>query len=98
MKPFEKIYSIVSHIPEGKVMTYGQIAKMAKVTPRVVGFAMHGNKDTKTVPCHRVVGVNGNLIGYAKGLTMKKKILQKEGVQFRKNNVDLSKSLFKPFL
>jgi len=98
MKPFERVYNIVSEIPEGKVMTYGQIAKMAKVNPRVVGFAMHGNKDTKKVPCHRVVGVNGNLTGYAKGLAKKKELLKQEGVQFSKDVVDLSKSLFIPSL
>ena len=98
MKAFEKVYNIVSDIPKGKVMTYGQIAKMAKVNPRVVGFAMHGNKDTKKVPCHRVVGANGKLTGYAHGVEKKEEILKKEGVQFNKDVVDLSKSLFTPQL
>lgn len=96
MKAFEAIYQIVSHIPKGKVMTYGQIAKIANVNPRVVGFAMHGNRDTKKVPCHRVVGLGGKLTGYTYGLEKKRLMLKNEGVQFLQNSVDLSKSLFTP--
>src|SRR4030065_1694070 len=62
LKPFEKIYEIVRRIPPGKVMTYGQIALQlnSKIPPRVVGWALHANKDLNT-PCHRVVDRNGRL-------------------------------------
>ncbi|HEV2339495.1 MAG TPA: MGMT family protein [Patescibacteria group bacterium] len=94
---FQRIYAIVSHIPKGKVMTYGQVAKLANVaTPRVVGFAMHSNTDPKTVPCHRVVFANGSLTnGYAfGGEGEQRKKLQEEGVKFLENRkVDLSISL-----
>jgi methylated-DNA-protein-cysteine methyltransferase related protein len=95
VKTFEKIYKIVSHIPKGKVMTYKKVAELAGIkNARVVGFAMHSNKDTKLVPCHRVVGSDGRLIGYARGgIIRKKEILQNEGVQFLDNQtVDLTKS------
>ena len=82
IKPFNRIYNLVAQIPKGKVATYGQIAQMAGVNPRVVGFAMHGNKDMQRVPCHRVVSVDGSLRGYASGLEVKKEKLEKEGVQF----------------
>ncbi|MBI3069834.1 MAG: MGMT family protein [Candidatus Levybacteria bacterium] len=101
MKPFEKIYKVVSSIPKGKVLTYQQVAKLARVNPpaggpRIVGFAMHSNKNTKVVPCHRVVGSRGELTGYARGgVTKKKEILEKEGVFFLDNDrVDLKRSLF----
>lgn len=104
MNAFEKIYTVVSSIPKGKVLTYKQVAKLAGVNPpaggpRVVGFAMHANKNPKVVPCHRVVGANGELRGYARGgIAKKKEILEKEGVCFLDNNrVDLKKSLFQPF-
>lgn len=100
MNPFEKIYAVVALIPKGKVLTYQQVAKICFIkNPRVVGFAMHANKNTKAVPCHRVVGANGELRGYARGgVTKKKEILEKEGVFFLDNNrVDLKKSLFQPF-
>src|SRR3990167_2488639 len=97
MKTFQKIYEIVSHIPKGKVLTYKKVAELAGTkNARVVGFAMHSNKDIKLVPCHSVVGSNGKLIGYARGgIKRKKEILEKEGVYFLDNQtVDLSKSLF----
>lgn len=99
MKTFEKIYKIVSHIPKGKVLTYKRVAELAGIkNPRVVGFAMYSNKDLKHVPCHRVVGSNGKLTGYARGgIEKKKEILEKEGVYFLDNQtVDLNKSLYVP--
>lgn len=95
MKPFEKVYIVVSKIPKGKVMTYGQIARKLSINPRVVGFALHANKDIELIPCHRVVGKNGQLTGYARGgVTKKKEILEKEGVKFiNQTAVDLTKSL-----
>lgn len=98
MKTFEKIYSIVSKIPKGKVMTYQQVAKLAGVTnPRVVGFAMRANKDTERIACHRVVDSKGGLRGYAfGGVTKKKELLEKEGVEFiNKTRVDLPTSLYR---
>ncbi len=93
---FERIYEIVKTIPEGKVMTYGEVAKKANVaTPRIVGFALHVNKDPKNIPCHRVVFTDGKLSpGYAFGGEgeQKKKLIE-EGVQFLENGrVDLKKS------
>lgn len=98
MKTFEKIYEIVAQIPQGKVMTYKQVSFIADApTPRVVGFAMRANKDTKQVPCHRVVSINGELRGYAfGGIETKREKLKKEGVAFLQNgNVDLTKSQYK---
>ncbi len=99
MNAFQKIYHIVSLIPKGKVLTYKKVAELAGIkNPRVVGFAMHSNKDFEHVPCHRVVGSTGKLTGYARGgIERKKEILEKEGVHFLDNQtVDLTKSLYKP--
>lgn len=94
-KPFERIYDLVAQIPKGKVATYGQIAQLAEVNPRVVGFAMNGNKDMKRVPCHRVVAIDGSLRGYALGLDLKQQKLQEEGVFFLQNgHIDLGKSQY----
>jgi len=76
-------------------MTYKQVSVLANVaTPRVVGFALHVNKDPENIPCHRVVFSNGNLTpGYAFGGEEKQRAkLQKEGVKFNKNVVDLESS------
>ena len=58
---------------------------------------MHANKDIIKVPCHRVVGSNGKLTGYARGGIAKKgEMLKREGVKFLDSNiVDLEKSLYK---
>jgi O-6-methylguanine DNA methyltransferase len=95
-----RVYKIVSAIPKGKVATYGQVARLAGSAgaARAVGMCMRHNKDTKKVPCHRVVGSTGRLTGYAygSGLPTKKKMLEKEGVKFRKDSVDLAASGWKP--
>ncbi len=81
MKVFEKIYEEVKKIPKGQVRTYSYIAKKTKTTPRVVGFALHRNKDPKNIPCHRVVFKDGSLSkGYAfGGIKEQEKKLRKEG-------------------
>ncbi len=83
-KIFEKIYEEVKKIPKGKVSTYGEIAKKAGTTPRVVGFALHGNPDPKNIPCHRVVFKDGRLSpGYVfGGIGKQKELLEKEGLVF----------------
>jgi methylated-DNA-protein-cysteine methyltransferase-like protein len=97
MKTFDKIYKIVSKIPKGKVLTYKRVALLSGVkNPRVVGFALHANKNPDQVPCHRVVKSDGFLAkGYAfGGIKAQEEKLKKEGVVFlTKNKVDLSKSL-----
>lgn len=97
MNSFEKVYIATSFIPKGKVSTYKKVAKLAGVaTPRVVGFALRLNKDTNKIPCHRVVGIKGDLTGYGMGgIKIKRKILEQEGVVFKKDGrVDMEKSLW----
>ena len=63
MNTFEKIYEVVRNIPKGKVATYGQVAILAgnPRLARVVGYALHVNPDTSTIPCHRVVNREGRV-------------------------------------
>jgi len=58
---FEKIYDIVRQIPEGKVCTYGQVARLAGNPrwARIVGYALHVNPAFGEIPCHRVVNREG---------------------------------------
>lgn len=89
----------MSRIPKGSVSTYKDIAKAAGVkNPRVVGFALHQNKNPHKVPCHRVVLRTGHLAnGYVfGGAKAQEEKLRKEGVAFlSKNRVNLAKSLTK---
>ena len=72
---------IVRQIPPGKVATYGQIARLAGMPrcARTVGYAMADCRDP-SVPCHRVVGADGSLTGYAGGVEKKRFLLELEGV------------------
>lgn len=92
MNTFDKVYNIVGKIPKGKVTTYGAISKIIGVDPRVVGYALHANRDSKNVPCHRVINSKGKISsGYAfGGPDIQKKMLIKERIKFDKENcVDL---------
>ncbi len=94
----QKVHKLAQRIPKGKVATYGQLAKKAGSpgAARAVGMCMKCNPYTKVTPCHRVVASDGKLTGYAfGGVSVKKKMLLKEGVMFRGEKVDLSKSQWK---
>lgn len=88
----EKVWAICSRIPEGKVVTYGDIAaKLDSKGYRAVGMAMNRNPYAPTVPCHRVVGSTGKLTGYAGGLDKKQRMLITEKVPMRgEDQVDLA--------
>jgi methylated-DNA-protein-cysteine methyltransferase-like protein len=94
MSTFDKVYKLVSLIPKGKVTTYKEISQHVGINPRVVGYALHANKDTENVPCHRVINSKGEISsGYAfGGPDIQKKLLTKEGIKFdEKGKVDLNK-------
>jgi len=98
MNTFELVYKAVSKIPRGNVATYGEIAKyIGTKNPRIVGYALHVNKDPDNIPCHRVVNIKGEVArGYAfGGVDVQKKLLESEGVRFSGNSVDLNKFKFK---
>lgn len=74
-------------IPYGKTMTYGQIAAqiaaergIVRMSAQAVGGAVGHNPLSIIVPCHRVVGTNGSLTGYAGGIDRKIKLLTLEGI------------------
>ena len=76
----EKVWEALSRIPYGETKSYEDIAKMIGCPKgaRAVGMANHNNKIIIIIPCHRVIGKNGKLIGYAGGLPVKEKLLQIE--------------------
>ena len=76
MKSFlQKVYKVAAKSPEGKVLTYGQLARLAGSprAARAVGMCMSKNRDIKAVPCHRVVAADGKLTGYSIGDGVKTK-------------------------
>ena len=76
----KKVWKQLLKIPYGQTRTYKQIAESignAKAC-RAVGMAIHNNPIAIIIPCHRVIGSNGKLTGYAGGLEFKKYLLQIE--------------------
>ena len=83
----KNVWLLLCEIPYGEVTTYGEIAKkMAKImnknkmSAQAVGGAVGHNPISIIIPCHRVVGANGNLTGYAGGIDKKIKLLEHENV------------------
>ncbi len=77
----KKVWSALCDIPYGETRSYKDIA-IAVGNPkasRAVGMANNKNPITVIVPCHRVIGTSGKLVGYAGGLTMKEFLLKMEG-------------------
>ena len=71
----------LARVPYGEVVTYGELAARAARprAARAVGAVMNRNPLPIVLPCHRVVGANGNLVGYAGGLERKEALLRLEG-------------------
>ncbi len=88
----QKVWAVTARIPRGKVVTYGDVARQLKSTGyRAVGAALHCNPFAPKVPCHRVVGSDGKLTGFAMGLAAKKRMLEEEGIQIKGSKVDLGR-------
>lgn len=77
----KKVLEIVSKIPYGETMTYGEISKLIsdRMSSQAVGSAVGKNPICIIIPCHRVIGFN-NLGGYSKGMDKKIKLLEIEGI------------------
>jgi len=76
------VFDLVRAIPRGETRTYGRVAFEARLgagAARAVGRFMASNPVPPFVPCHRVVGADGDLRGYAGGLEMKRLLLEMEG-------------------
>ncbi len=83
----QKVWNILCGIPYGQIVTYGDIAKQLAsdlhkkgMSSQAVGGAVGHNPISIIIPCHRVVGANGSLTGYAGGIDTKVKLLELEGV------------------
>lgn len=80
-----EVWKILYSIPYGKTMTYGEIANILakqmgfkRMSAQAVGGAVGKNEISIIVPCHRVVGTNGSLTGYAGGISKKIALLKLE--------------------
>ena len=83
----QTVWEMLMEIPYGEVITYGELAGeiacqlgIERMSAQAVGGAVAHNPISIIIPCHRVIGANGNLTGYAGGTEMKLQLLQHEGV------------------
>ena len=84
--PFQQnVWSELCSIPYGQTTSYGEIARRIgnPNASRAVGLANGSNPIPIIIPCHRVIGANGNLTGYGGGLSIKEKLLALEKRQLR---------------
>ena len=80
-----QVWRLLQDIPYGRLVTYGDIAKkiaaqkgVARMSAQAVGGAVGHNSVSLIIPCHRVVGTNGSLTGYAGGIDKKVRLLELE--------------------
>ena len=82
--PFQMaVWRVLADIPYGTTVTYGEVAHRLKRAPswsRAVGGAVANNPVPLVVPCHRVIGERGHLVGFGGGLALKESLLRLEGV------------------
>jgi len=98
---FERVYAIAKQIPEGKVTSYGAIAKAlgAARSARMVGWAMNASHNKLDIPAHRVVNRNGLLSGkhHFEGTNLMQQLLENEGIVVIDNQiVDFEKHFWTP--
>lgn len=95
------VWKFLCEIPYGQTVTYGLIAKkvaaemnLKTMSAQAIGNAVGHNPISIIIPCHRVVGANGSLTGYAGGISRKQKLLEIEGVDINSFNFSNCKSQF----
>lgn len=96
---FAQVHALVAGIPPGKVMTYGQIARVlnSPYSAKLVGFAMSAAPGDAGLPCHRVVNRKGEMAGgmHFGGAAAQRALLEAEGVTFLDDGtIDLDKALY----
>ena len=96
--PFRKeAWALLRKVPYGETVSYGGLARRLelkradgrRVSARAIGGAVHRNPIALIVPCHRVVGADGSLTGYAGGIETKIRLLQLEGVLKQTERMDV---------
>lgn len=90
--PFrQEVWALLLQIPYGQTTTYGALAKqlaamhgLSRMSAQAVGGAVGHNEISIIIPCHRVVGTNGSLTGYAGGIDKKAKLLTLEKIRMER--------------
>jgi methylated-DNA-protein-cysteine methyltransferase-like protein len=93
-----KVYRLVKSVPRGRVITYGDIARLARLRggAREAGHAMAASPNGAGIPWHRVVGAGGKLLIREPMAAKQLRLLQVEGAIFNGHRIDLSACGWKP--
>ena len=75
----QSVWAALRKIPYGETRSYGELARRLGSSPRAVGRAIATNPICLIVPCHRVIGADGTMTGYAFGKKIKRRLLALEG-------------------
>lgn len=99
---FQRVYEVAKQIPEGRVTSYGAIAKYlgAARSARMVGYAMNNSGIDPEVPAHRVVNKKGILTGkhHFSGINLMQQLLENEGIVVKDNQIQhLEKHFWDPY-
>jgi methylated-DNA-protein-cysteine methyltransferase-like protein len=91
---WERVYRTVKTVPAGRVVTYGQLARLAKLRggAREAGHAMAASPRERGIPWHRVVGAGGRLLIREPLASLQRRLLQSEKTPFSGHHVDLTAS------
>ncbi len=94
---YQRIYRVVKRIPRGRVATYGQIAALAGLgrQARQVGYALHATT-AEALPWHRVINARGQISLPAPAGEIQRQLLEREGVVFMGDKVDLASFGWRP--
>jgi methylated-DNA-protein-cysteine methyltransferase related protein len=90
---YQRIYALIRQVPSGKVVTYGQVAKIVGgCTPRMVGYALaalRASKNIPEVPWQRVINSQGKISSHGDGFgsAIQRQMLEEEGIVFSTNEI-----------
>lgn len=95
---WDRVYAQVKRIPRGRVITYGQLAKMLRLPggARTAGFAIAACPSGRGIPWHRVVGAGGRLLTQEPVASLQRRLLESEGTHIEGRSVDLAKHQWLP--
>ncbi len=98
---FDKVWAVVTHVPHGTVVTYGQIAAMLgnPRAARTVGWALHSTPDSLDIPWHRVINSKGRISTDCgeHSPDLQRRLLEHEGVEFdARDAIDLERYQWRP--
>ncbi len=81
---------LLKRIPKGKAVSYAELAKICKTSPRAIGMIMKCNKEPEKYPCYKVVAGDGGLGGYSGkyGVKGKIRLLEKDGIEIKNGKID----------